>query len=232
MEGFLLVDKPKDWTSFDVVKRIRGIVSRSTGIAERRIRVGHSGTLDPFATGLLIIMVGKKFTSQADKLLKQDKTYDVVMQLDSESTTGDSEGEISNNEAQSVPSRQSILLTLKNLQGDIMQTPPIYSAIKINGVRAYKLARDNKPVMIAARKITINYNQLIDYSYPIVKFKTDVSSGTYIRSLVVDIGKSLGRTAYTKELRRTRIGLCSIEQAIDLDNLNEHNIEDYLMTSL
>jgi len=230
MQGFLLIDKPKFWTSFDVVKHIRYIVANAKGLPQRKIKVGHSGTLDPFATGLLIIMIGKQFTSQAETLLKQDKSYEVDMILDSESTTGDSEGLIKTHQRTQVrPVLEDIQKVIKGFEGPSMQTPPIYSAIKINGVRAYSLARNNQPIQMEPRKITIHSIHLEDYIYPLVRFKCDVSSGTYIRSLVEDIGKGLGTSAYTKELRRTRIGLCSIDQAIDLSDLTEHNIADYLI---
>ncbi len=233
MEGFLLIDKPKLITSFAVVKKVRLIVAHATGNSPKKIKVGHSGTLDPFASGLLIIMVGKQYTTQADLLLKQNKSYDVDMVLDSQSTTGDSEGQIESIPTiKNIPSKDQIVEVLKSFEGQIWQTPPIYSAIKVNGVRAYRLARDNQPVKFRPRNIFINNNQLIKYAYPLVRFKSDVSSGTYIRSLVIDMAKSINRVGYTQELRRTSIGLCSISQAITLEQLNEHNIADFLLKEL
>jgi len=233
MEGFLLIDKPKQITSFAVVKKVRLIVAMASGTSPKKIKVGHSGTLDPFASGLLIIMIGKKYTTQADSLLKQDKSYEVDMILDSQSITGDSEGQIESIiTSKSIPTQDQILEVLQSFKGQSMQTPPIYSAIKVNGVRAYRLARDNQSVKLQPRNVFISSNQLIEYVYPLVRFKTDVSSGTYIRSLVVDMAKAIDRVGYTQELRRTRIGLCSISQAITLEKLNEHNIADFLLQDL
>jgi tRNA pseudouridine55 synthase len=234
MQGYLLIDKPKNWTSFDVVKRIRSLIAINAQVPARKIKVGHSGTLDPFATGLLIILVGKSYTTQAERLLKQDKSYEVIMELDSSSTTGDSEGKIVKEKSslKLPPSRDDLLSALTSFHGEIMQTPPIYSAIKINGIRAYKLARENKPVKLEPRKVTIGKVNLVKYDYPLAEFKVDVSSGTYIRSLVEDIGKVMDRCAYTLELRRTRIGLYSIEQAVSLDMLNEQNIYQHLINGV
>ena len=232
MEGYILVDKPHGWTSFDVVHRIRSIVSRSTGVRLKSIKVGHSGTLDPFATGLLIIMVGGKYTKQSNSLLKQDKVYDVTMELNKVSSTGDPEGEITVMKPSHKPTSSEINEAVKTFIGEISQTPPIYSAIKINGVRAYQLARDKKEVKLEPRKIFIHSLEIQSYRYPMVSFRTKVSSGTYIRSLVQDIGEVLNTGAFTKELRRIQIGNYSIQQAVSVDDINEQTIKSLLRSEL
>jgi len=209
--GILLVDKPSGWTSFDVVAKIRGIVSKDQG---HRLKVGHSGTLDPFATGLLIIFLGS-YTKRAPEFTKLDKTYDVTLRLGEHSTTGDPEGEKSV-VSKIVPTKSEVEAVLKKFIGQQMQRPPIYSAIKINGQRSYNLARQGKAVELEPREITIFDNTLLSYNYPIVRFTSHVSSGTYIRSLVEDIGEELGVGAYTSGLTRTKVGEYDIKDAISV----------------
>lgn len=218
MNGILLVDKPKEWTSFDVVGRIRRIASHSplSTSNKKRFPVGHTGTLDPLATGLLVLLLGT-YTKQAPALTKLDKTYEVVMRLGETSTTGDAEGELTA-VSQRQPSQQEILAAMQQFTGDIMQTPPIYSAIKIDGQRAYKLARQGKAPEMKPRPARINRIELTSYHYPLVHFTADVSSGTYIRSLVEDIGKALQTGAYMADLRRTRVGDFKIEDALTITN--------------
>ena len=212
MQGVILVNKPAGWTSFDVVNYIRKQVALSEGKKPKQIKVGHAGTLDPFATGLLIVLVGKEYTRRAAEFSKLDKTYEVTTHLGATSSTGDPEGEItpvSNN----VPSLEQLQAAIKQFQGEIEQVPPAYSAIKVNGQRAYKLARAGKEVRIEPRKVTIHKLELVEYNYPEVKLIVKVSSGTYIRSLVEDIGKALQVGAYTKQLKRNRIGDFDIKDA-------------------
>jgi tRNA pseudouridine55 synthase len=209
--GIVLIDKPVDWTSFDVVAKIRGIVSSGQ---KQRIKVGHSGTLDPFASGLLIILLGS-YTKRAQEFTKLDKIYDVTLKLGEKSTTGDPEGEKSVI-SDIIPSQSDIGEVLKKLSGNQMQKPPAYSAIKVNGQRSYVLARQGKAVALEPRAITIFDNALLDYSYPIVRFTSHVSSGTYIRSLANDIGETLAVGAYTTNLRRIRIGNYDVKDAISV----------------
>ncbi|HVI60949.1 MAG TPA: tRNA pseudouridine(55) synthase TruB, partial [Candidatus Saccharimonadales bacterium] len=211
MQGMLLVDKPVGWTSFDAVNYIRKMVARSEGKKPKQVKVGHAGTLDPFATGLLILLIGKEYTKKAAEFSKLDKTYKVTMKLGVTSSTGDPEGEITA-VSDTKPTEKALTEALKRFTGEIEQVPPAYSAVKINGQRAYKLARAGKEVIIEPRQVTINRLELVDYSYPEVKLVVDVSSGTYIRSLVEDIGQALGTGAYTTALRRTIVGDFSIEK--------------------
>jgi tRNA pseudouridine55 synthase len=231
MNGILLVDKPANWTSFDVVNYVRRLVAQIEGKKPKLIKVGHSGTLDPFATGLLVLMVGKDFTKRASELSKLDKIYEVTMKLGFTSSTGDTEGEIQPSSG-IAPSSTELETVLKDQIGQIEQLPPIYSAIKINGERAYKLARAGKQVVMEPRTVTISNIELVSYTYPDARFTAEVSSGTYIRSLVEDIGKLLGTGAYTEELRRLSVGNFRIEQATKIEDIKPDKIADMLIQEL
>ncbi len=227
MQGILLIDKPSGWTSFDVVNYVRRMVATYEGKKPKNCKVGHTGTLDPLATGLLVILVGKEYTRRATELSQQDKTYEATMKLGVTSTTGDEEGE-KTAVSTTVPTQDAILGALESLQGHIMQTPPIYSAMKINGQRAYKLAREGKPVQLEPRPATIYKNEFVSYDYPYVRFVSDVGSGTYIRSLVEDLGNLLGTGAYTSDLRRTRIGQFRLEAAQAITSLDATSLLNFL----
>jgi len=226
IEGLLLVDKPAGVSSFGVVAKVRGVLRAHYGV--KNIKVGHTGTLDPAATGLLVLAIGK-YTKRVPELLKQDKTYEVTMKLGETSTTGDKEGELTA-VSSTQPTHQAILEALGHFTGQIMQTPPAFSAIKVNGQRAYNLARKGKEVVIQPRQVTIYQNELVSYEYPFVRFTSEVGSGTYIRSLVEDIGKQLGTGAYMSDLRRTKIGQYSLDNALALVNITYSVIEQNLLT--
>ncbi|HWT55664.1 MAG TPA: tRNA pseudouridine(55) synthase TruB [Candidatus Microsaccharimonas sp.] len=213
IQGLLLVDKPKTWTSFDVVNYVRRIVAGLEGKKPKNCKVGHTGTLDPMATGLLVLLVGKECTRRAGELSKLDKTYEVTMKLGETSTTADAEGE-KTPISDTIPSKEAVLEALEKLQGQIMQVPPAFSAMKINGQRAYKLAREGKAVALEARPVTIHSNEFTSYEYPYVKFTSRVSSGTYIRSLVEDLGKLLETGSYMSDLRRTSVGIFDLQAAV------------------
>lgn len=228
MNGILLIDKPEGWTSFDVVNKVRRMVQHSpyNATGKKRFPVGHTGTLDPLATGLLVLLLGKA-TKQAPALTKLDKTYEVTMCLGQTSTTGDEEGQkthISDRE----PSHEEVVQALRQFVGDSMQTPPIYSAIKVNGQRAYKLARQGKAPELEARPVHIESIELVDYTYPTVQYVAHVSSGTYIRSLVEDIGKVLETGAYMSGLRRTKVGGFALDDALGMDGLTPDVIAQHL----
>lgn len=223
-DEILLIDKPTGWTSFDVVAKIRGKIragytARGEKPTKRQLKVGHAGTLDPFATGLLIILLGDA-TKKAGEFLKLDKTYEFTAKLGEVSTTGDTEGEITVNGGDT-PSKNAVLAALEQFTGEITQIPPSYSAIKIDGKRAYKLAREGKKVEIPPRQVTVSRLQVTEYDYPYLKCVCDVSSGTYIRTLVEDIGKALKTGAYCLELRRTRIGSYKIQDARAILDITE-----------
>lgn len=228
MQGILFVDKPAGWTSFDVVNYVRRIVATVEGKKPKNCKVGHSGTLDPFATGLLILLVGKEFTRRASEFSKLDKTYEMTMHLGESSTTGDPEGDIT--EVSNLqPSRADIEGALEQFRGEIQQVPPAFSAIKVNGVRAYKLAREGKEVVIASRPVTIHSLKLLEYKYPEVKLVADVSSGTYIRTLVEDLGKLLSTGAYTSSLRRISVGRDAVPTDFSIKDLTPDSIETRLV---
>ena len=219
MNGIVLVDKPAGISSFGVVSRVRRQLSQQAG---HRVKVGHTGTLDPFATGLLILVVGQ-YTKRASELLKLDKVYEATLQLGQVSSTGDPEGEITDY-SQKVPTLEKVTSTLNQFVGEIEQIPPAYSAIKINGQRAYKLARAGKAVKLEPRKAKIHAIDHVQYVYPSLSFTVHAGSGTYIRTLAEDIGQRLGTGAYLKNLRRTRVGDWTITKAGNIDNITQNDI--------
>ncbi len=207
-DDVLLIDKPAGITSFGVVARVRRRLSEQLG---KKAKVGHTGTLDPFATGLMIIVTGKECRN-AGNYSKLDKVYEATIRLGQTSTTGDPEGEITNVSGDQ-PQLSDIQAAVEQFKGEITQRPPMFSAIKINGRRAYDLARKGEVVEMPERKVTIFSLQILDYTYPELRIRVHVSSGTYIRTLAEDIGKALMTGAYCSELRRTKIADYSIEDA-------------------
>jgi len=232
MNGILLVDKPKGWTSFDVVAKVRGIVRaelRKTNPSLKNYKVGHTGTLDPSATGLLVLCLGRA-TKLVPTMIKHNKTYEVELTLGATSTTGDQGGEIIQNLESRSKNLEEVTNVLNSFIGEQMQTPPAYSAIKVNGKRAYELAREGKEVKLAPRLCIIYNLRMTSYDYPLVKFTCSVSSGTYIRSLAEDIGKKLGTCAYMSNLRRTKVAEYDIKYAISTDHINHETITKGLIT--
>jgi tRNA pseudouridine55 synthase len=207
-DGIILIDKPAGMSSFGVVARVRRQLTQHFG---HKMKVGHTGTLDPFATGLMILVVGKE-CKNAQKYSKLDKVYEATIVLGKTSSTGDPEGEVEEVSNKKVV-QADIEKVLKQFTGEITQTPPAFSAIKVDGQRAYKLARAGKKVEIPARNVTIYSLQLLSYEYPALKIRTNVSSGTYIRTLAQDIGDKLGVGGYCSELRRISIDKYSIKEA-------------------
>ncbi len=208
MDEILLIDKPAGMTSFGVVARLRRVLSKQEG---KKVKVGHTGTLDPFATGLMIIVTGR-MCRRAMEFTKLDKWYEAEIILGTESTTGDPEGELSRISGKK-PDEGEIKQVLQKFTGKIEQTPPAFSAVKVNGRRAYQLAREGKEVDIPKRIVTIYTLELIGYDYPVLKLRTHVSSGTYVRSLAADIGKELKTGAYCQNLRRIKIADYDVKNA-------------------
>jgi tRNA pseudouridine55 synthase len=219
MDGFLLVDKPVGISSFRVVAIVRRILSEQAG---KRVKVGHTGTLDPAASGLMILVVGS-FTKRAAVFSKLDKSYQTELTLGAVSTTGDVEGEITAFSSKE-PTKSEVEAVLAHFQGEITQVPPIHSAVKINGQRAYKLARAGKEVQIQPRQVTIHSIEEVTYAYPKLAFTVSVTSGTYVRSLGQDIGDRLGTGAYVSGLRRLSVGQFHIGEAIKPDEASDERL--------
>lgn len=211
-DGMLLVDKPAGITSFGVVARVRRHLSQQLG---KKAKVGHTGTLDPFATGLMIIVTGKECRN-AGNYSKLDKQYEATITLGVTSSTGDPEGELTAVSTDQ-PTKQAVEAALKQFTGEITQRPPMFSAIKINGRRAYDLARKGEVVEMPQRQVTIFSIELLNYTYPKIYIRVHVSSGTYIRTLAEDIGKVLKTGAYCSQLRRTKVGEWSISDAMPIE---------------
>lgn len=214
MDGIVLIDKPKRWTSFDVVAKLRGVLKRELGVMKPK--VGHTGTLDPMATGLLIIVTGS-YTKRAQEFSKLDKVYEAELTLGYASTTDDDEGE-KTYKSDKRPNLEQVKNALDKFLGKQKQLPPNFSAIKVDGQRAYKLARAGKSVEIEPREVTIYSIDNIEYDYPTLKFTVKVSSGTYIRSLARDLGESLGTGAFLSGLKRTQVGGYKLDAAVTIEN--------------
>ena len=219
-QDIILIDKPAGLSSFGVVARVRRRLSMEAG---KKVKVGHTGTLDPFATGLLILLANKS-TKLSNQFLKLDKWYEATICLGKTSTTGDPEGEIIEQNTEKVPTLEEVKAVVNQFVGQITQTVPAYSAVKINGQRAYQLARRGEAVSMPTRQIEIYAIEILSYNYPELVIRTHVSSGTYIRTLGEDIGKTLGVGAYLTALRRTQVGDYQIENAVKLsDFMGENN---------
>lgn len=208
----LLIDKPLEWTSFDVVKKIRNTIKIK--------KVGHAGTLDPLATGLLILCTGR-FTKRINEFMAQEKEYTGTITLGAETPTYDLESEPENFADTSAVSIESILEKTKAFTGDILQVPPAHSAIKKDGRRVYELARQGKIVELEPRKITIREFEIKRFESPVIYFRVACTTGTYIRSLASDFGKALGCGGYLSSLCRTRIGESGLEQAMTMEEALE-----------
>ncbi len=219
MQGFILIDKPTDWTSHDVVNRVRKL----TG--ERK--VGHAGTLDPFATGLLIIGVGKKYTKQLGELIGLNKEYEATFVLGATSATDDPEGPITERRATCDVRRAQIEEAMKKYMGEIDQVPPRFAAIKKDGKKLYEKARAGEEFEPESRKVRVDEYELLKTSDDNHKLKVRIKcgSGTYIRALARDLGNDLGVGGYVSELRRTRVGDFDVSDSTPLEELAPNNIE-------
>ena len=220
--GFLFIDKPKGVNSFAVVEYLREITQIK--------KIGHAGTLDPFASGLLIIGVGREATKLLGDFLKKEKIYLAEIEFGKVTETWDSEGKIVFEKQRFNPiSLERIKKTLSLFEGEFCQTPPKFSAKKIKGKRAYKLARAGKEVKLSPQKVKIFYIKILEYKWPILKIKTKVSSGCYLRSLAYDIGQKLNCGAYLKNLKRIQIGKIKLKESVPLKNLNSSNWKKFLI---
>ena len=218
--GILLVDKSTGYTSMDVCAIIRSRVRRAGPPIPKRIKVGHAGTLDPMATGLLIVMIGKA-TKLCDALMADTKVYEATIDLSRTSTTDDAEGAITElPPPPEPPSPAAIQAVIHSaFTGAVMQTPPAYSAINIAGQRAYDLARAGRPVELAARPVRIDAFEVLDYAWPLLRVRITCGKGTYIRSLARDLGRALGVGGMLTALRRTQSGSYTVALARTLEQL-------------
>lgn len=218
--GFILINKPSGPTSHDIIYKMRKI----TGIK----RIGHAGTLDPFASGLLIVAVGREATREINKFVKLNKKYIATLHLGATTDTYDREGEKSITNYELTITNLEIERALKEFIGRQKQVPPMYSAKKVKGKKLYRLARKGIEIKREAVDIEIKILETLQYSWPVLKIKCQVSSGTYIRSFAYDIGKKLGCGAYLEELERTAIGDYELDEAVGVEKLNSENWENYL----
>ena len=216
--ALLLINKPPEWTSFDVVKKVRNLIKKKLQI--KKIKVGHAGTLDPLATGLLIVCTGK-FTKRIDEIQGQAKCYTGHFTLGASTPSFDLETKVNQTFETAHITKQLLEEVVKQFEGELNQIPPIFSALKKNGERLYKLARKNKKVEIESRKVTIHSFKITKINMPEVSFKISCSKGTYIRSIANDFGKALNSGAHLSELCRTKIGEYDLKQATNIKELEE-----------
>lgn len=224
MNGIVIINKSKGYTSHDIVAKVKKITGE---------KVGHTGTLDPLATGVLPLLIGKG-TLCSKYLMNHDKTYKVILKLGIKKSTGDEEGEILQEKSvdKNILEEQNVNNILNSFLGEQEQIPPIYSAIKVDGKKLYEYARKGQEVEIKPRKITIYAIRLlkIDKEKKEIEFEVSCSKGTYIRSLCEDIAKKMGTIGYMKELQRTQVGTFSLEQSILIEDLTKETIEEHIIT--
>ena len=216
--GIVVLNKPSGMTSHDVVARVRRIFKMK--------RVGHSGTLDPLATGVLVILLGKS-TKLFGKFEAFDKAYKATMIFGTKTTTADIQGKITQEMPFDQLTREQVEDVLKGFVGDTEQVPPMVSAVKMNGKRLYELARQGIEVVREPRKIHIDKLSLIDFNLPRARFYVECSKGTYVRQLAEDFAEKLGTVACIAEIERTKVGPFTIEQSVNLENLTEQHIRDW-----
>ena len=215
----LLFDKPYEWTSFDLVRKIRNLLSRHLKV--KKIKVGHAGTLDPLATGLMIICTGKA-TKKINELTGLDKEYVATFKLGETTPSFDLESEIDNSYAINHITKELVIKVLDGFIGKTDQIPPIFSAKYINGKRAYEYARKGEEVEMKPSRISITEMELVEFDLPFITIKVKCSKGTYIRALVRDIGQKLSSGAHLTGLKRTAIGDFSINDALTIEKFQEN----------
>ena len=216
-EGYVaVIDKPYEWTSADVVRKIK-FQLRKCGYP--KIKIGHAGTLDPLATGILLVCIGRA-TKQVEALQAEEKEYVAELMLGATTPSGDMEHEVDNTYPTEHITREMVEEALKNLTGEREQLPPLYSAKKVQGVRAYEFARAGEEIELKKALINIYELELVEYDMPRIKIRVRCSKGTYIRSLAFEIGEALQSGAYLSSLRRTRSGGFTVEKS--------HTLEDFM----
>ena len=217
-EGYVaVIDKPYEWTSADVVRKIK-FQLRKCGYP--KIKIGHAGTLDPLATGILLVCIGRA-TKQVEALQAEEKEYVAELMLGATTPSGDMEHEVDNTYPTEHITREMVEAALKSLTGEREQLPPLYSAKKVQGVRAYEFARAGEEIELKKALINIYELELVEYDMPRIKIRVRCSKGTYIRSLAFEIGEAINSGAYLTSLRRTRSGGFTVEKSHTLDDFME-----------
>jgi len=207
------VIKPKGITSYQVIEKVKELIGKE--------KVGHAGTLDPLASGILVIAIGRQATKQLPEITLKEKEYVACIKLGQESSTHDEEGEKTLIEVKKIPEETEIRKALESFVGFTEQTPPKFSAVKVKGKRAYELARKGKDFELAPKTVFIKEIELIEFNYPLIKARIVCGKGTYIRSLARDLGEKLRTGAYITELERTSIGEFSKENSLELSELSK-----------
>ena len=221
--GIIVLDKPTGPTSRDLVNRVAALLPR--------VKVGHAGTLDPLASGILVVCIG--FATRLTEIIQHlSKSYKTVIRLGARSDTHDALGQIAALDSPKVPSMLEVRQALAPLLGKVMQQPPEYSALKLEGKRAYDLARAGQIVALAPRVVQIDRIDVLGYTWPLLELEIDCSKGTYIRAIARDVGEALGCGGYVETLERTRIGPFTQEQAIDPRELSREKISALLRPPL
>jgi tRNA pseudouridine55 synthase len=210
----LCFDKPLEWTSFDLVNKVRYMIKRKLGV--KKFKIGHAGTLDPLATGVLIVCTGKA-TKRIEEFQYQTKEYVATLRLGATTPSFDLEQEIDAEYPTEHVTREMVEETLKSFLGEIQQIPPVYSAVKVNGKRAYDYARKGNEVELKPKLLVIDEIELLDCQLPYITIRVVCSKGTYIRALARDIGVALKSGAHLTSLRRTRVGEFKVENCISLE---------------
>jgi tRNA pseudouridine55 synthase len=216
IEGVLIIDKPLGLSSMHVCSIVRGKLR--AGGAPKRVKVGHGGTLDPLASGVLVVLIGKA-TKRCDQVMIGEKVYETTVDLSRVSSTDDLEGEMTQVPIDREPTPEEVRAACERWTGDVMQTPPVYSAIKVGGKRAYAMARRGEDVKLGPRPVRIDAIEVLGYAWPMLRLSITCGKGTYIRSLGRDLGACMGVGGVLTALRRTRVGRFSIDDAVLLDDL-------------
>ncbi len=225
--GILNINKPPGVTSRDVVNKVRQVYRKATG---KKLKAGHAGTLDPLATGVLVVCLGRA-TKLMSFIQSRPKRYVAEFQMDASSVSDDTETELEFVQPPVAPSLKEIAAAIPSFVGEILQKPPAYSAISINGQRAYKLARQGVEFEIAEKKITIHDLQIVGYEYPILKLNIECGSGTYIRSLGRDLANAVGTKAVMMSLVRTEIGQFKVEEGLEWDSFSMESFREKLQSA-
>ncbi|MCK9343157.1 MAG: tRNA pseudouridine(55) synthase TruB [Massilibacteroides sp.] len=223
----LFFNKPLRWTSFDLVNKFRYKLTRKLGI--KKIKVGHAGTLDPLATGVMIVCTGKA-TKCIETLQAMRKEYVATLKLGETTPSFDLEHEVDKVYPTEHITEEKVQEALSSFIGTIEQVPPIYSAVKVKGKRAYEMARNGEEVKLKAKTLVIDDIELLSFTLPVIKIRVVCSKGTYIRALARDIGKALASGAHLIELERTRVGDVTLDQCMEVDNI-ERFLDETIVTS-